>query len=1231
MTLASLFAATGVARAEGVAARPSASTPSPSASDSALGSNARVLGQNWRRSRDIALETSSDSSGYHLFIAHGSTAFRWKAVATLKPGNTDADAWTGYSCLTGDGRYVVSVVAPRDYTNVPVLRDRGGFAYAVKVSDGTVHPLAAGVAVKYYSPGCGTADTAVLTRNPGSDQERTQLISVDAAKGVVGTVWTLRGQVTSAVPAAEGSVLAARGNTLVSFPRAGAERVVGRARGQIYDIAAGADSTAVFLAADGAHADFMRMTAPGRIASTASGPRHTTELFPGRHGGAVLVSPRLTGTVPASVALVASRGLPALVDGASLDGQVVAGRTRGTAERSRTALTARETGLPLPAGASLPTAALATADLPRTVFPVNATKATTVTASAAHPSTVHALAAASATTPGCAIPRLSATMQVPQPGSQQVERAVDLAVTGQLLDQRPANYLHMGLVAYQPSADFPPLALGGGGSVPAQVYLGILSQESNLDQASWHALPGIAGDPLIADYYGAAGGVDTINYSAADCGYGIGQVTTGMDYGDTSVYSLHGQMKIAADYEENITAGLKILQAKWNQLYSAGVIANNGSTADIENWYMAVWAYNTGWHTADSAGNYGLGWTNNPANPDYPPGRLGFLRASYADAAHPGDWPYQERVFGWIEHPIQRFGSTAYATPTWNSGSQLQLPPVTQFCYPGVASWDNCNPGSAYTGSTTDPCGYSTLPRTDPLWDHCWWHGASTWTTTCATSCATQALSYLPGSADPGVTDPHPADCNSSLPASAVIVDTLADPSLNVAGCGSMNWTGQGTFGLSYSTDSSGNPTAAVDTHQIDVGFGGHIYFAHTQTYGEGGTRTVTGTWTPPSSTSGWTRVMVHLPDAGAITQQAPYTINTGSTSETRYLPTHLEQNTWVSLGVFDFVQGTGTTSRLSLSNITQDGTGTDDIAYDAAAFIPLPGKPANIVVQLGDSYSSGQGADEYLPGTAVGAGTTEWNACHRSAQSWIRDAELPGESSPLAYYADHLDNSLDYHSLACNGAKAAYMLDGTATWNQSGEFDEIPQLDAGYLDANTTLVTLTVGGNDAGFASTLESCILTQCPSDADEQANINATVWPIDTVLESIHRQAPNARIVLLGYPELFNTGVTNCVSELTHDQEVQMNAWADDLTIAQQSAVQIAQIGGTPVTYYSPSAEFDGHRLCDADEGINALVIAPVDPGDNQCDHITDCISMDSFHPNGVGTSRYALAFERALYAD
>lgn len=149
------------------------------------------LGPGWWTSRDVMLESSEDSSGYHLFLAKGSLAYAWQPLATLRPGGLDVAAWSGYSCLTGDGRYAVAVVAPSYYANNQMLRDRGAFAYVVDVRSGTVRPVVAGVALKYYSPGCGSGDVVTLTRNLGEDQGRTELISVNAVTATISHSVTL--------------------------------------------------------------------------------------------------------------------------------------------------------------------------------------------------------------------------------------------------------------------------------------------------------------------------------------------------------------------------------------------------------------------------------------------------------------------------------------------------------------------------------------------------------------------------------------------------------------------------------------------------------------------------------------------------------------------------------------------------------------------------------------------------------------------------------------------------------------------------------------------------------------------------------------------------------------------------------------------------------------------------------------------------------------------------------
>src|SRR2546421_68246 len=83
------------------------------------------------------------------------------------------------------------------------------------VAKSKVTPLAAGVGLKYYSPGCGTADTAVFTLQIGANDENTKLLTADLAAGKVTASTDVSGQMTSAVPTA-GGIVGVQGGNLVT-------------------------------------------------------------------------------------------------------------------------------------------------------------------------------------------------------------------------------------------------------------------------------------------------------------------------------------------------------------------------------------------------------------------------------------------------------------------------------------------------------------------------------------------------------------------------------------------------------------------------------------------------------------------------------------------------------------------------------------------------------------------------------------------------------------------------------------------------------------------------------------------------------------------------------------------------------------------------------------------------------------------------------------------------------
>lgn len=139
--------------------------------------------------------------------------------------------------------------------------------------------------------------------------------------------------------------------------------------------------------------------------------------------------------------------------------------------------------------------------------------------------------------------------------------------------------------------------------------------------------------------------------------------------------------------------------------------------------------------------------------------------------------------------------------------------------------------------------------------------------------------------------------------------------------------------------------------------------------------------------------------------------------------------------------------------------------------------------VALGDSYSSGVGAGSYL----------DSSSCKRSAKAY-----------PYLY-ANSSGDSLSFE--ACSGAKTSDVINSQVS----------------ALDSATGLVSITIGGNDAGFSSVMENCVLggdSGCHRAVSNAENFVQTTLPglLDDVFSTIKSKAPNARVVVLGYPHFY-----------------------------------------------------------------------------------------------------------------
>ncbi|MFI5571438.1 SGNH/GDSL hydrolase family protein [Streptomyces sp. NPDC051740] len=219
--------------------------------------------------------------------------------------------------------------------------------------------------------------------------------------------------------------------------------------------------------------------------------------------------------------------------------------------------------------------------------------------------------------------------------------------------------------------------------------------------------------------------------------------------------------------------------------------------------------------------------------------------------------------------------------------------------------------------------------------------------------------------------------------------------------------------------------------------------------------------------------------------------------------------------------------------------------------------------VALGDSYASGVGAGSYISSSGD---------CKRSAKA-----------HPYLWAAANSPSSFDF--TACSGARTGDVLSG--------------QL--GPLSTSTGLVSISVGGNDAGFSDVMTTCVLqsdSSCLSRiATAKAYVDSTLpGRLDSVYSAIRDRAPNAEVVVIGYPRFYKLG-TSCIG-LSETKRKAINDAADHLDNA------IAQRAGAHgFTFGDVRPTFTGHEICSGSSWL----------------HSVDWLNIgNSYHPTAAGQS-------------
>jgi len=165
--------------------------------------------------------------------------------------------------------------------------------------------------------------------------------------------------------------------------------------------------------------------------------------------------------------------------------------------------------------------------------------------------------------------------------------------------------------------------------IPPTILKAIGWVESSWSQAAFSVPYGGIGPALIS----------------RDCGYGIMQVTTGMQ--NTTGEPTREQLMTAAHFAYNIARGTRILVDKWNLATEFRPIVADRNPKIIEDWYYAIWGYN------------GFVFVNHPLNPRFPAWpRTPYSCGPFDDGfGHDrSQYPYQELVLGCMAHPPEPEG-----------------------------------------------------------------------------------------------------------------------------------------------------------------------------------------------------------------------------------------------------------------------------------------------------------------------------------------------------------------------------------------------------------------------------------------------------------------------------------------------------------------------------------------------------------------------------------------------
>lgn len=294
----------------------------------------------------------------------------------------------------------------------------------------------------------------------------------------------------------------------------------------------------------------------------------------------------------------------------------------------------------------------------------------------------------------------------------------------------------------------------------------------------------------------------------------------------------------------------------------------------------------------------------------------------------------------------------------------------------------------------------------------------------------------------------------------------------------------------------------------------------------------------------------------------------------------------------------------------------------------PLPGAVSDdtrpVLVAIGDSYISGEGADTFYDGTNVQSligddGVDRRNECRRTPTAYV--VLIAADAQRLA-------------SVACSGAlinnvtsRAQYVGEPAGRTESDGlaQLDHLNTL----VDPSDTIdvVLVSIGGNDAGFAEIGSICIF---PGDCTAVAQVwldglDGLQDRLETLYRAIKAEYPDIPVVIVPYPTPI--AEIGCPSSALNASEhwfiAKFTGQLQDVIEAAASSAGVHYL--TAVREVFTAAEM---RVCDdGADGVNFIDLNPVDGTWGQGLNPANWIH-NSLHPNTRGHEELARVIEAEL---